>query len=222
MNNLERILDRINADADLEIKKIEEAADMRVESIQKDTAERLDLIKLRAENAAMKEYQSIISRAEAKGAMAEKDIILKAKSELIDKVYRDAESFIMNLPDDKYAEVMSSLLADAVISRMTTVTEMCDVFADENFIGEAKVPFEVLLPEEHIKKFGRAITSGAEKLIAAKELTVPKIKLSKEAAPINGGFIVKYGDVQTNCSVSAMIGSLRERTYASVASVLFR
>ena len=94
MNNLERILDRINADADLEIKKSEEAADMRVESIQKDTAERLDLIKLRAENAAMKEYQSIISRAEAKGAMAEKDIILKAKAELIDKVYRDAESFI--------------------------------------------------------------------------------------------------------------------------------
>ena len=36
MNNLERILDRINADADLEIKKIEEAADMRVESIQKE------------------------------------------------------------------------------------------------------------------------------------------------------------------------------------------
>lgn len=222
MNNLERILDRINAEADLEVKKIEEAAALRVETIQKDTDERLDLAKRRAEAAAMKEYRSILERAEARGTMAEKEIILKAKSELIDKVYRDAESFILELPDDRYAEVMSSLLADAVISRMATVSEMTEVFADENYIGEAKIPFEVLLPEEHKKKFGRPIISGAEKLIASKELTVPKIKLSKEAAPIKGGFIVKYGEVQTNCSVSAMISSLKERTYASVASVLFR
>ena len=84
------------------------------------------------------------------------------------------------------------------------------------------MPFEVLLPEAHKKKFGRAIISGAEKSIALKNLTVPKIKLSKDSAPIDGGFIVKYGDVQTNCSVSAMISSLKERTYAKVASVLFR
>lgn len=222
MNNLERILDRIKADADCEIQKIRDAAEMRVGSIQNDTNARLDIINRRAEEAAMKEYQSVLARAESRGVMAEKDIILKAKSELIDKVYRDAESFILNLPADKYAEVMSGLLADAVISRMTTVTEMTEVFADENFAAEGKVPFEVLLPEEHKKKFGRPIISGAEKRIAEKELTVPKIKLSKDCAPIHGGFIVKYGDVQTNCSVSAMIDSLKERTYAVVASVLFR
>jgi len=222
MNNLDRILDRIKADCDSEVKKIEEAAAARIDTIQKDTDDALDIINRRAEDAAMKEYQAILARAESRGVMAEKDIILKAKSELIDKVYRDAESFIMNLPADKYAAVMSGLLADAVISRMATVTEMTAVFADENYAGEGKVPFELLLPEEHKKKFGRAIISGAEKRIAEKELTVPKIKLSKDCAPINGGFIVKYGDVQTNCSVSAMIGSLKERTYAKVASVLFR
>ena len=222
MNNLDRILDRIKADADLEIKKIEEASAARIDTIQKDTEEKLDLINRRTEEAAMKEYQAILARAQSRGAMVEKEILLGAKSELIEKVYRDAESFIMNLPADKYTEVMSGLLADAVISRMATVTEMTETFADEAYVGEGKVPFEVLLPEAHKKKFGRAIISGAEKSIALKDLTVPKIKLSKDSAPIDGGFIVKYGDVQTNCSVSAMISSLKERTYAKVASVLFR
>ncbi len=222
MNNLERILDRIKADAEGEIEKIRSEAELQVGKIQKDTEERLELIRRRAEAAAMKEYQSILSRAEARGVMTEKEIILKAKSELIDKVYRDAESFIMGLPDAKYAEVMSALLADAVISRMATVAEMTELYSDENFAGDVKLPFEVFLPEEHKKKFGRAIISGAEKRIAEKELTVPKIKLSKDAAPIRGGFIVKHGEVQTNCSVSAMIGSLKEKTYANVASVLFR
>lgn len=221
MNNLDKILSRINADADREIEAVRTDAKAKLDAITEEAEDRISDMKKRAESAAMKEYQSIISRAETSGAMAEREIILRAKSELIEKVYRDAENFIVSLPSDKYAAVMSTLLAGAVIERMNTVHDMTSLYNDEEFVGEHKIPFELVLSEEDKKAHPRDIISGAEQIIAERDMTVPKIKLAKDSADIRGGFIVRYGSAETNCSVSAMVAAVKEKTYTRVASVLF-
>lgn len=221
MNNLDKILSRIDSDAEREIEAVRAEAAAKIAEVNEDADNRISDMRKKAEAAAMREYQSVISRAESAGAMAEREIMLRAKSELIEKVYRDAESFILSLPHEKYAAVMSSLLASAIIERMNTIREMTDLYNDAEFAAEGKVPFEVFLSEEDRKNHSRDIIAGAEKIIAEQDLLVPKIKLAKECADIRGGFIVRYGSAETNCSVSDMVSSVKERTYARVASILF-
>ncbi len=221
MNNLDKILDRITLDAEREIDSVNAEAQEKIDAIEEETKNKISDMKKRGETAAMREYQSILSRAEAAGAMSKREIMLRAKSKLIEKVYRDAENFIISLPSEKYASIMSSILADAVIDRINTVYEMTERYGEEEFASDSKLPFEVILSEKDKKEHSRDIISGAEQIIAERDVTVPKIKLSKDSADINGGFIVRFGESEINCSVSAMTEAVKEETYAKVAAVLF-
>lgn len=221
MNNLDKILDRIKEDGLSEINSINIEKEKRVALIEEETNDKINDINARAEKTAFKEYEAVISRAESSGEMLEREIILKAKAELIEQIYSKAAEFIRSLPEEKYTMILSRFLANAVIERIATVREMTEKYSDKEFAGEAKVPFEVILSSEEREKYGRTIISKAEQYIANRDMTVPKIKLSKDSAPIKGGFIVRYGNAETNCAVSAMIASLRDKTQSKVARVLF-
>ncbi len=221
MNNLELILERINGDADGEIAEINAECERECERIQRELDGRLSDMEKRTEAVAMKEYQRIIARAESAGAMNERQTVLAAKSELVEKVYRDAADFILRLPDDKYAEIMSRLLADAIIAQTDTVREMTETYSDDEFSGDARLPYDVLISAGDREKHSRDIISGAERIIAMKDMTVPKIRLSRENADITGGFILRHGSIEINCSVEEMIRAVKEKGYAAVAGILF-
>lgn len=221
MNNLDKILDRIEEEAIREINSINAERDKQLALIQEETDNKIKDINLRAEKTALKEYESVISRAESSGAMTSREIILAAKARLIEKVYSQAEEFIYSLPEEKYVLVLSRLLANAVIERTERIHEITDKYGDEEFSDESKVAFEAVLSPEDSKKYGRDVVSKAEQYIANRDMIVPKIKLSKENAPIKGGLIIKYGNAQTNCSISDMISSLKDKTDSKIARVLF-
>lgn len=222
MNNLELILERIVSDSRAEALKITSDADLKTEDIKHRAEDRCSDIRRSAENAAMKEYGLIISRAQSSAAMEKREIILKAKTELIERVFRDAESFICALPDKKYNEVMARLLADAVSDRMNTVRSMTEVYSDSEFEGEADIPFEVLMNEKDKGSGARDIITLAEKIISDRVKSKPTILLSESSIDAPGGFIVRYGMSETNCTVEVMIRSLKERMYSKVAAELFQ
>ena len=47
------------------------------------------------------------------------------------------------------------------------------------------------------------------------------VSVAEETADIRGGLILRYGDIETNCSVKAVISSLRADTESEVVKVLF-
>lgn len=59
-------------------------------------------------------------------------------------------------------------------------------------------------------------TQNFEKKIAAKGL-----KLSNEKAQISGGFILKYGDIEINCDIDALIDGKREKIIDIANKILF-
>lgn len=222
MNNLESIISLILSGASEKAEEIKKTASDKVKEIETASEKEISEISKKAEKDAMSEYQAIISRADSAAKTERREILLKAKTALIDKVYDDACSFIINLPDKKYAEIMSRLLSEAILERLETVQNMTKLYDDPDFEGESKIPFEVVLNEKDNELHHRDIIAGAEIIIANKELPVPKIKLAKETCNIEGGFIVRYGDAETNCSVRAMVSSLKEKTYTKVAKILFK
>lgn len=221
MNNLNLILDKIYDDANLRIGKINAARDEKIAGLNDETEVCLKDIFARTENEAIKTYENIISKAESSGKLLEREIMLRAKTILIDQVYAGAEDRIRSLPEDKYVTVLSRLLGDAVIERMENLGALVEKYGEEEYSAELKTAYEAALSPADTEKFGSTVISKAEQYIANRNITVPKIKLAKEPAQIDCGVIVKYGDTETNCSVSSMIASVKEKTDGTVAEILF-
>ncbi|MBQ7474837.1 MAG: hypothetical protein IJS78_02835 [Clostridia bacterium] len=221
MNNLNLILDKIDAECSSRIDALNRDKDAKIDEIAKAADDRVGDIFRRAEGTAIREYESAVSRAESSGKLAAREIVLGAKSAVLEQVYADAEKFIRSLPDDEYVLVLSRLLAGAVIERQEAVAALVEKYGEEEYGAEAKVPFDAAFSPEDAEKFGKEAITKAEQYIANRDLIVPRIRLAKSPVDITGGVVVKYGDSETNCSISAMIASVKDKTDARIARVLF-
>lgn len=221
MNNLNLILEKISAESQEKIDAVNEERDRKISEIEKAAEDRISTVFARAETVALKEYETEVARAESAGKLAEREIVLSAKAALIDQIFSAAAERIRSLPDAEYVTVLSRLLAGAVIERQSAVEALIEKYGEEEYGADAKLPYDAAFSPEDTEKFGRDIISKAEQYIANRDLIVPRIRLSKTPADIDGGVIVKYGDSETNCSVAAMIASVKEKADATVAAILF-
>ena len=48
-----------------------------------------------------------------------------------------------------------------------------------------------------------------------------KLRLSNEIANIDGGLILRYGSVETNCSISALLAGMRRELEPKISAILF-
>ena len=59
-------------------------------------------------------------------------------------------------------------------------------------------------------------------LLKERSCDAPKVALSQTAAKIGGGFILRSGDVECDCSIKTLVASSRGATEADAAKVLFQ
>ena len=221
MNNLNLILEKIEAESQKKIDATNEERDRKISEIDRAAEDKIAVILSRAESAALKEYETEVARAESSGKLAEREIILSAKSALVDQVFAAAAERIRSLPDEEYSATLANLLAGAIIERQSAVEALIEKYGEEEYGADAKLPYDAAFSPEDTEKFGRDVISKAEQIIANRDLLVPRIRLAKAPADIEGGVIVKYGESETNCSVEAMVASAKEKADAKVASILF-
>ncbi len=221
MNNLNLILEKIAAESQEKIDAVNEERDRKISEIDRAAEDKISVILSRAESAALKEYETEVARAESSGKLAEREIVLSAKAALVEQVFNAAAERIRSMPDNEYVATLARLLAGAVVERQSAVTALIEKYGEEEYGADANLPYDAAFSPEDTEKYGREVISKAEQLIANRDLLVPRIRLSKTPADIDGGVIVKYGESETNCSVEAMIASAKEKTDAAVAAILF-
>ncbi|MBQ6677306.1 MAG: hypothetical protein IJM71_04590 [Clostridia bacterium] len=221
MNNLNLILEKIAAESQEKIDAVNEERDRKISEIDRAAEDKISVILSRAESAALKEYETEVARAESSGKLAEREIVLSAKSALVEQVFNAAAERIRSMPDNEYVATLARLLAGAVVERQSAVAALIEKYGEEEYGADANLPYDAAFSPEDTEKYGREVISKAEQLIANRDLLVPRIRLSKTPADIDGGVIVKYGESETNCSVEAMIASAKEKTDAAVAAILF-
>ncbi len=221
MNNLNLILERIDADCQTQIDAINGEKEKKIAGIREEAENRISDIITRAEGAALKAYETEVTRAESSGKLSAREIVLGAKASFIEQIYSSAEDFICSLPEDKYVLILSRLLASAVMERQESVSGLIEKYGEEEYGAELKVPFDAAFSPEDTEKYGREIISKAEQYIANQDVLVPRIRPAKEPAAIRGGVVVKYGDSETNCSIAAMIESVKDKTDTKIARILF-
>ncbi|MBR4961638.1 MAG: V-type ATP synthase subunit E [Clostridia bacterium] len=210
MNNLDKILDKIEAEARRQIGELRAGTDARIEALEKETERLIAEAEQKAALQTEKEEAAIASRSTSAAAMRSREVVLTEKARLLAEVYARAEAQILALPEKEYGELLAGLAAHAVAERVNTVRFLRDEYKDEAFDGELEAGFTLMLSADDRKKYGDTVLSSACMQVAAVVKDPPVLRLSEEDAKIRGGVVVCYGDTETTCSIPVLLAGLRD------------
>ena len=193
MNGLDRITSRIEAEAQGEIDSILDAGKAETQRVVDDWRARID-----AEARALKakNERAAAEREERLKSAAEMDArktILQAKQELVEEAYALALDKLCKMPDKEKIPLLAELLARA----SSTGTEEA-VFSAADAKGAGK------------KAVDQANAASGKHL-----------RLSKQTAPIRGGFILRDNNVEVNCAFETLVRLQKTETAGAVAKMLF-
>lgn len=198
MKGTEKIIAHIWADGDAEAKKIIDAAskqaeEKRAESFKAALSEYEKL--MQAGNA---ECEDILSGSRRIAEMEAKKSVLSVKQEMISAAFDAAREEIVNMPRDKYTQFLARMAAEAAASGME----------------------EIVLNARDKAEVGKSVCKAANELLSAKG-TPGKLTVSEDTADISGGVIVRFGGIETNCSIDALIRQRRSGLSTEVAAAMF-
>lgn len=193
MNGIERILQRIQSEAQTEIdeilKKAREEADAIQNRSQMQAENESAELNLKKQKAAEEQEERLISVAQ----MESRKIILATKQEMVEKAYALALEKLCSMPEEQRISVLADLLVRASSS------------------GREEVIFS---PEDQ-PRVGKAAVKAANDA-SGKQLT-----LSSQTRPIKGGFILKDGNIEMNCTFDTLVRLQKTGTAGMVAKKLF-
>lgn len=198
MKGTEKIIAHIRADGDAEAKKILDAAAKQAEEIRaasfKEALSEYEKL-MQAGNA---ECEDILSGSRRIAEMEAKKSVLSVKQEMISAAFDAAREEIVNMPRDKYTQFLARMAAEAATSGME----------------------EIVLNARDKAEVGKSVCKAANELLSAKG-TPGKLTVSEDTADISGGVIVRFGGIETNCSIDALIRQRRSGLSTEVAAALF-
>ena len=219
MVGLEKITQKIIDDAQARADGIIADAEQRCQQIKEACELKKQEIESKIETDAVKEGESIKMRAKSSIAMNRRDSMLMLRASLVEQAFQEAQKQILSLEAEQYRNMLSSLLAKVVCERVQSESDSLRLYGED--ISPAK--YEVLMNKKDRDVHGRAIIDGARRAVVGKitSQTLDKVMLSDKSINIDGGFVIKCGDVELNCSVKTLVDGIRPRLEAEVAKIMF-
>ena len=198
MKGTEKIIAHIRADGDAEAKKILDAAAKQAEEIRAASFKEALSEYERLMEAGNAECEDILSGSRRIAEMEAKKSVLSVKQEMISAAFDAAREEIVNMPRDKYTQFLARMAAEAAAGGME----------------------EIVLNARDKAEVGKAVCKAANELLSAKG-TPGKLTVSEHTADISGGVIVRFGGIETNCSIDALIRQRRSGLSTEVAAAMF-
>lgn len=221
LNGLDKITGKILSEAQAKADKIIAEAQAECDKITAEYAARAEQIRSTLSEEAEKEGMDRVSRVRSAMATAKRNAIMQTKSELIDSVFDGALEGTLRLEKEKYTALLSDLLATAFCEQVESEDLSRSLYGEEESILPAR--YEVLLNQKDHDRIGNDVIAGVKSKLASKVNAerLAKLVLSEKTVAIDGGLILRYGDVESNCSFSLIFAHLRESLQAEVAAALF-
>ena len=221
MKGIEKLTARIEADAQAETAEILRAAQEKAAEIRAGYEAQAKAEADAAAQSREKAAQQRLERLEGAAEMEAKRRTLAAKQACIDEAFAKAKAELLALPEDKYAELLAKL---AVKAAKTGREEIILSSRDKQRVGAkvaAKANAAPNLPEELKEtKAGNVIAkvvTGANALLQGTAM----LTLSEETRDMEGGLILRDGNVEVNCAFDTQLRVLRETMAADIAAILF-
>jgi V/A-type H+-transporting ATPase subunit E len=190
----ERILEEARSQAESNIKRAQEEGSDIIASAKKDGDSKKAVILEKAK----KEAQEVKKRLKSVAELEARKKKLQAKQEMVEEAFKKTLEKLIGLPDEEYEKIISQMLLNSVESGSE----------------------EIILSPRDKKRLSPNFVEEINKKLVAKGIK-GSLSLSKESRDINGGFVLKSGDIETNSSFEALIRAKREEIEPEVVKVLF-
>jgi V/A-type H+-transporting ATPase subunit E len=188
------ILKKIKADAEEAARRIVAEGTEAAGKVESEGHERADALRRELLSRAEQHAQEERNRITTLARLSARRELLNEKQALVDRVFSEAAARISEMGKKDYRGFILSFLKSTV----ETGDEEVLIGKDESRIDQAFLDS------------------------ASKELGKGKgLKLSDERLPIDGGFVLRSGRVETNCALSTILRDAREKLETEVAAILF-
>ena len=216
-----RITEKIISDAENDARAKLAAAGSDSEKLRKQYSRRAAELRESMLAKAEEDAEMFVSRAKSTAAVEKRNAILNAKSEMVDAAFDTALAEIRAMEPEKYRSLIVGLIESAVLAQINAETEEIKNYgADELSVADK---YEVVLNRRDREAHGAAVIDGIRRSSIGKISAdqVEKIVLSDKTAEIDGGAMIKYGDMEINCSLSMIFARLREELESEIYGILF-
>lgn len=195
MTGIEKIVAKINEDAEAEYRRIVDEAQAQADGILSDAA-----------NAAHTSAAAIVAEAEGERAEIERRAVsmaglevrkmrLELKQKLLQRAFDEALAQLVSMPDADYEKFLISLAS-----------------------GAAENGAELVFSAKDREKYG---VSVVESVNGALKSCGVSVSLSDKTRDIPGGVVVCNGRVEVNCAFDTLINDRREELAAEAVKLLF-
>ncbi|MDR1979633.1 MAG: V-type ATP synthase subunit E [Synergistaceae bacterium] len=183
---------KINAETQTQIRTLEAENDARVSAMNKQADSEVKAIQTSYKERFAKEEPEILKRRQIVAELDAHKVDLGVKQRLIGEAFEGALRMLTELPHDNYLSFVHTLMEKAVVT------------------GE-----EVLL----VGKNERHIDGAWLDSYNASHST--RLSFSGDRLPISGGFVLRNGKIDINCSWDMLVGDLRPEIESDVVNRLF-
>ena len=219
MTGLEKVIGKIIADAEADAGEILDKARAECEEIKAKYTAETDAEIEKLTDECDRECQALIIRARSSAAMAKRNAILEARAKLLDDAYAAAEKQIKSMNGDQYLDLLCKMLRSSLKNQLEGEAESLRLYGED--ISPAA--YEVVLNSRDRETYGEKLLAAYRAGYGSKfsPAVLAKLRLAPDAAPIDGGIILRCGPVETNCSLSMLLAANRRETEAKVSRILF-
>lgn len=194
MNGIEKITARIETDAKSEIAEILREGEEKAARIRADYQAQADAAAKEADAAGKDAAKRQAERLEGAAEMEAKKMLLAAKQSCMDEAFSMAREKLLSLPDGQYSDLLAKIAAKASRS------------------GKE----EIILSPKDKERVGAKVGEKVNMLLKNGKLTI-----ADETREMDGGLILRDGQVEVNCAFETQLRVLRESMTAEVAAILF-
>ena len=212
MNGIEKITERIIADARADAERIIAEAEAEAEEIKSSGRSRAAAVSRSEAERAEKLRAELSARAESASAAERRSASLNARARLIDRAFAEAKNRILSLPEKEYGGFLEKLLAGSAAER--AASDAANEAGTDEYDEFDR--YELLLNARDRELYGKKLVESVGGRIGEKELV-----LSDETCDVDGGFMLRWGRIVLNCSVSGLVARSRDLYEREVCDLLY-
>ncbi|MBQ8345274.1 MAG: hypothetical protein IJY42_03300 [Clostridia bacterium] len=221
MTGLNKITDKITGEAKAEAAQRLAKADAECTALTEQYRRRAEEIRTRLNAEAKAEAEETVLRARASVETMARDRMLAAKSEQIDRAFALAQKEFFDLSEEEYRSFLAALLRSTVRRQAAAEAGSRLLYGEED--GERVERYELLLNGKDAARHGKAlleaVRGGGESDDERRILSA--LVLGEEEAAIDGGLVLRCGNMEINHSLSALFAAIRPELEAKVGQKLF-
>ena len=195
MSGLEQIVREIEDEAKREAQEIVAKAEADAAALVDEAKKSAAAVAAQIAQASRQELADVRAGGDSALALQKRRVTLETKQALLAETLGKAKEELRAFPADKYFALLALLAAHSA----------------ENGEGEMMLNAadKARIPADFADKLNAALPAGRT------------LSVSGDTRPIDGGFVLKYGDVEENCSFDAIFNARHDEFSDKARDILF-